>query len=126
MTAAYVDSSCLVAVLLSEPGSAALARRIERQDVVCTSTFLEAELAAVAVREGVSMDERQLDAFAWIQPQRRLTPEIARVLSVRYLRGAGLWHLACALYLFDDPTGITFLTLDAPQREAAGKLGFLT
>ena len=63
-------------------------------------------------------------AFAWLLPDRPLGTEIDRVLRVRYLRGADLWHLSCALFLAEDPREIDFLTLDASQEEAARALGF--
>ena len=37
---------------------------------------------------------------------------------------ADLWHVACALFLSPNPTDITFLTLDKPQRDVARRLGF--
>ena len=40
------------------------------------------------------------------------------------LRGADLWHVATALYIFDEPSEVTFLTLDRRQGEVAGALGF--
>jgi hypothetical protein len=43
------------------------------------------------------------------------------------LRGADLWHLACALYLADGrPDGLAFLSRDGPQRSLARGLGFAT
>jgi hypothetical protein len=53
-----------------------------------------------------------------------LTDEISRVLSAGYLRGADLWHVACALYLEPEPDELVFLTLDASQKAVAAKLGF--
>ena len=60
----------------------------------------------------------------WIHPNRPLTLEIDATLTVGYLRGADLWHLAVALFTFPDPTEITFLTLDIRQRAVASALGF--
>jgi len=53
-----------------------------------------------------------------------LSVEMSRVFSAGYLRGADAWHLACALFYADDRTSLTFLTLDARQREVAERLGF--
>lgn len=72
------------------------------------------------------VDTSCLDSLTWVLPDRRLTAEIERVLSVRRLRGADLWHLATALYLAESPADVDFLTLDAEQREAARELGFPT
>ena len=57
-------------------------------------------------------------------PDRTLSAEIGRVLAAAGLRGADLWHLACALYLEPEPDELVFLTLDPPQRTAASRLGF--
>jgi len=48
------------------------------------------------------------------------------VAELGSLRGADLWHLACACYLAPNPEDITFLTRDTRQREVAEKLGFET
>ena len=45
-------------------------------------------------------------------------------LRIGYLRGADLWHIATALYMFDEPSDITFLTLDRRQGDVAAALGF--
>lgn len=50
----------------------------------------------------------------------------SNLLEVGYLRGADLWHLACALYLVEDPPEISFVTLDDRQRTVAAGLGFET
>jgi hypothetical protein len=55
-----------------------------------------------------------------------LTQEISRVLVAGYLRGADVWHVACALHMSQDPGEVTFLTLDRPQRTVARRLGFRT
>jgi predicted nucleic acid-binding protein len=96
MNVAYVDTSALVAIAFGEPGSARLARRLESFDELLSSNLLEAELRATLTREGVSDGENLLTWIAWILPDRSLGPEIGRVLSTGYLRGADLWHLAGA------------------------------
>lgn len=57
-------------------------------------------------------------------PDRPLSREITRVLSAGYLRGAGLWHLACAFSLVGNPRDISFLTPDVRQAEVAAQIGF--
>ena len=42
----------------------------------------------------------------------------------RFLRGADLWHLACACYLAPDPKDLDFLTANERQQEIAKELGF--
>jgi predicted nucleic acid-binding protein len=125
MNIAYVDTSALVAVAFGEPGSARLGRRLENFDELLSSNLLEAELRATLTREGVSDGDNLLTWISWVLPDRTLGPEIGRVLSTGYLRGADLWHLASALYVAEDPTELSFVTLDERQRELAATLGFV-
>ncbi|MGI8508392.1 MAG: hypothetical protein ACR2MQ_03615, partial [Gemmatimonadaceae bacterium] len=89
-----------------------------------SSNLLEAELRAAFVREGLPSDPESLRSLSWIVPDRPLHAEIVRVLASSYLRGADCWHVATALYVADDPSAITFLTLDTKQRDVASALGF--
>lgn len=98
-------------------------------DVLVASNLLEAELRAAFVREKLSAqpsDAPMFNAVEWVIPDRPLHNEIARALAAGYVRGAGCWHLATALYAADDPASLTFLTLDVRQREVAAALGFQT
>lgn len=124
MKAAYVDTSCLVAIAFDEPGSRPLARSLQSYDEIISSTFLEAELRSALRREKIANDPADLLAgVSWVHPDRPLTPEIKRILEVSYLRGADLWHLAVALFV--APTfQIDFLTLDRQQSELSARLGF--
>jgi predicted nucleic acid-binding protein len=124
MTFAFVDTSCLVAVAFAEPGSEALAERLESIDHLFASNLLEAELQAALRREEVRDDESLLAGLSWVLPDRPLTSEIAAVLDAGQLRGADAWHLACALYLSPRPQELEFLTLDGRQAAVAGTLGF--
>jgi predicted nucleic acid-binding protein len=127
LTAAYVDSSCLVAVLLEESPGAAARRALARYDQLCSSNLLEAEVASAARREGVTLRRASIfqDLF-WVLPDRPLSVEMDRALAAGYLRGADLWHIAMALFLRDQLPEIEFLTLDGPQRQVASTLGFKT
>lgn len=122
--AAYVDTSCLVAVALGEPGYAELGEELECFGELFSSNLLEAELRSVFAREGVVDAEQVLTWLTWVLPDRPLGAEIGRVLDAGYGRGADAWHLASALYLVEDPADLPFLTLDARQAELAGALGF--
>jgi predicted nucleic acid-binding protein len=124
MKLAYVDTSCLIAVAFGEAGAAALARRLAKFDVLAASDLLEAELRSAFLREGVEPEPELLAAVSWVLPDRPLHAEIERVLAAGYVRGADCWHLATALYLAEDPSGITFLTLDERQAAVAKALGF--
>jgi predicted nucleic acid-binding protein len=123
---AFVDTSCLVAIALGEHGAAPVAARLRRFEELFASNLLEAELRATLTRERVALDPDLLTWLDWIFPDRPLTQEISRVLVAGYLRGADVWHVACALHMSQDPGEVTFLTLDRPQRTVARRLGFRT
>ena len=124
MKVAYVDTSCLVAIAFGEKGAAALARRLGGFDELVSSNLLEAELRASLVRENAPADVEFLDWISWILPDRPLSQEITQVLAAGYLRGADLWHVACALYLIDTPRELPLITLDERQGGVARRLGF--
>ena len=52
MRAAYVDSSCLVAIAFQEPGSDRLAQRLEQCDELYSSNLLEAETDIALIEAG--------------------------------------------------------------------------
>lgn len=124
MRVAYVDTSCLAAIVFRERQASALKRRLERFDDLFASNLLEAELRAACLREGVESDPVILSAVSWVIPERPLSAEITRVLEAGYVRGADCWHLATALFLVRDPAEISFLTLDERQAQVARTLGF--
>jgi len=125
MQAAYLDTSCLVAIAFGEPGSDRMRDELVRMDRVLSSTLLESEFLAAAEREGLRAEAHSLLApIDWVHPGRRLTPEIERVLEAGYIRGADLHHLATALFVFADPGEASLFTLDARQRAVAAGLGF--
>ncbi|MGH7461471.1 MAG: PIN domain-containing protein [Longimicrobiales bacterium] len=126
MNAAFLDTSCLVAIAFGEAGGQKMLQTLERFDRILASNLLEAELRAAFAREGVDFDPAFLQGVDWVLPDRTLTPEIERILAGSYLRGADLWHLACALFVTEEPESLTFLSLDALQRAAASRLGFPT
>ena len=126
MKVAYVDTSCLVAIAFGEKGATALRCRLEGFDELLSSNLLEAELRASFVRENVEPDASYLDSIVWILPDRPLSREMSVVLAAGCLRGADLWHLACALYVVDRPQEMSFVTLDCGQWAVAEALGFAT
>ncbi len=121
---AYVDTSCLVAIAFGERGGSALTRRLGQFEELVSSNLLEAELRASFAREKVSTDAELLSEISWILPDRPLSREITIVLSAGYVRGADLWHLACALFLVESPRDLPFITLDERQATVAERLGF--
>ena len=127
MTIAYVDTSYLVAIAFDEPGARNLATRILGFDRLVSSNLLEAELRSAVAREAAGLDPSPfLVSLSWIHPNRPLTVELQRITPVGYLKGADLWHLACALLICPEAQAMTFLTLDTRQREVAGRIGFDT
>ena len=124
MKVAYVDTSCLVAVIFGESGGVALTRRLRSFDELVSANLLEAELRATFVRERIPANSSFSFSISWILPDRPLTDEIARVLNAGYLRGADSWHLATALYLAEEPGAISFITADERQGAVARTLGF--
>ena len=124
MNIAYVDTSALVAIAFGERGGKALARRLEQCDELFSANLLEAELRASFAREGVPLDDPLLSWITWVLPHRPLSREITTVLAAGYLRGADLWHLACAVYLVGTPRLASFITLDQRPAEVASTLGF--
>ena len=124
MSTAYIDTSVLAAVAFDEPGAAARTRRLDRVDRLISSNLLEAELRAAFARENLVFRESAIAGIEWILPDRPLAPEFATVLGTGRLRGADLWHVATALYVFPRPPALFFATFDARQSAVAEALGF--
>ena len=124
--AAYVDSSCLVAIALGETVAKRIAARLAGFRVLLAHPLLDAEVRSACAREGQPLPDAELQLLHWIDVDRPLSDEIDRVLSAGYVRGADCLHLATALYLAPDARQLTFLTLDTRQRAIARALGFRT
>ncbi len=124
MSAAYVDSSVLVAIAFREEGSGALRDRLLQYGRLYSSNLLEAEVRSALAREGVGFAQRYLARIRWVYPSRPLAEEIETVLEAGYLRGADLWHVANALLAAPTPREMAFVTLDERQRAVAAELGF--
>lgn len=94
---------------------------------ILTSDLLVAETLCAARREGVDIDllRPALSALTLVLPARSLEPEMRETLEVGQLRGADLWHVACALFVAGTARGdLAFLSRDAAQRTVAKRLGF--
>ncbi|MEZ4426005.1 MAG: PIN domain-containing protein [Gemmatimonadota bacterium] len=124
MRLAYVDTSVLVAIAFGEPGAEQLARHLADFDERVSAALTEAEVRAAFAREEVPFAPALIASLSWILPRRLLSSEIDSVLDAGHLRGADLWHVACALYVSPVPAAVTFATLDARQRVVASALGF--
>lgn len=127
MKAAYVDTSYLVAILFEEAEGPGAQKRLQQFEEVLASNLLEAELRGALAREGFPEAwESPPEWIGWVLPNRPLTKEVGRVLGAGHVRGADLWHLACALYVTPKAGDLTFLTLDGRQKQVAAALGFET
>jgi len=124
VSVAYVDTSCLVAIAFAERGGAAMLRRFEAFDELIASNLLEAELRAAFARERVPFEPQLVSGISWVFPDNPLGAQMERTLAAGYLRGAVLWHVACALYLVEETDELSFLTLDERQRAVVQRLGF--
>ena len=108
-----------------EPGYRSVLNLLGQYDRLFSSNLLEAELRSALRREALEAPDRGvLGHIVWVLPNRPLAREIADVLEVGYLRGADLWHLACALYTRGGKQDLDLMTLDQRQRRVAQKLGF--
>src|SRR5690606_9431349 len=94
-------------------------RQLPSYDRIYSADLLEAELRATFHREHVEWEPALVSAIGFVLPDRRLSVEIARTLEAGYLRGADLWHVACALYLREALGELDFLTLHGDQRKVA-------
>lgn len=129
MSAAYLDSSFLLAILLGESRARSLQGLAARFDDLLAGDLLVAEALATAAREDLELEllTPAIEGIDLVLPDRSLEPEMREVLQHGRLRGADLWHLACALYVAGDAREeLAFLSRDAPQRRLARRLGFAT
>lgn len=129
MATAYVDTSCILALVFAERTAPEIGQRIAQFETLIAANLLEAELLAAFVREKLPAkpsDAPVFTALEWITPDRPLHDEISRTLAAGYVRGADCWHIAVALFAASELGPISFLTLDVRQREVAAALGFAT
>lgn len=125
MRTAYVDTSCLLSIALAEPGARQVAQRLEQFEQRFSSNLLEAELRSALTGEQQTREPVELlSRITWVFPTRPLTEEFKAIMAYGHIRGADLWHLACALFLAPDPREISFLTLDQRQKRIASAVGF--
>jgi len=124
LNVAYVDTSVMVALAFAEPHAERMKACLRECDYILSSNLLEAEFRSALLREGIEERADFLAAIGWVIPDRPLSEEFRRVSLAGFLRGADLWHLACALYLSPEPGEMAFLTLDSRQADVASSLGF--
>jgi hypothetical protein len=121
---AYIDTSLLIGIKFQKFASAKL--RSLRQYELYSSELMIAEALSFGKRESIkeSLIWEALKGLSWIIPEGSLSTECRRVIQQGYVRGADLWHLACACHLSPNPKELVFLTLDERQRDIAAKIGF--
>jgi hypothetical protein len=123
---AYIDSSSVVAMVFGEPGARRVTTASRTYTRLVSSNLLEAEVRSALQRERAAPVPGVFSGIDWVHPNRALTSEFERVVAHGPLRGADLWHVACALFLDPSATELAFITLDVPQRRIAAALGFDT
>lgn len=124
MRQAYIDSSVVVAIEFVEESAHQLVDHLLEVEVLLSAALLEAEVRSALWREGRAPGLALLNRIRWVTPPGSLGREIKTALSAGYLRGADLWHVACALRCADSPSDLSFLTLDKRQSAVAADLGF--
>ena len=126
MSEVYLDTSTILSITFGESGWEVVASRLSTLSHWMSSNLLEAEVRSAFARRRLAFNPGILFDIEWVYIERSLSNEFERVLEAGYLRGADLWHVATALHISDEPSEITFLTLDNRQREVAAALGFQT
>ncbi len=121
-----MDTSAVLAAVFDEPAAAAVRRELGRHERIYASNLLEAETRAAAGREGTPRQqlESTLAQLTWVLPDRSLSVEFDELGPHGDLRGADLYHLACALYLSGKGERLPILTLDRAQARVAAAAGF--
>jgi predicted nucleic acid-binding protein len=126
----YVDASALVKRYVDEPDAHIADRWLAADPVLVTSwlSLVEVRRNLARLLDGQVLAEvrsqfvRDLDEFAMVMVDEavcRAAADITEVLGVRSLDAV---HLACAQRL--QVPGLTFLTFDLRQAQAARSLGF--
>lgn len=129
MSTAYTDSSFFLSMILGQTDSSDLRVVFAGYDRVVSGDLIVAECLSLARREAMDVDAvlAALDSVSLVHPARSLATEIRQALDEAYLRGADVWHVACALFVAaDTQSEIAFLSRDRSQRRVANHLGFQT
>jgi uncharacterized protein len=121
MTAAYLDTSAAVKLLVEEPESVALAQYLDQPNVETVACLLlETELRRFAVRHAIPQQELTaiLDTISLYDMPHSLYYE-AGILPGRHLRSLDALHLVAAVRLETD----VIVSYDNRLQEAAAELG---
>lgn len=125
MKLAYLDTSLLIRLKFETPARKEI-RKVEQYEALFSSELLYAEAMAFGSREKLDASYvlQAIEGISWVLPDRPLASEMQEIIGYGYIRGADLWHLACAWFFCPNPAQMSFLTRDARQREIASKIGF--
>ncbi|MBN2717799.1 MAG: PIN domain-containing protein [Deltaproteobacteria bacterium] len=127
MKIGYIDTSVLVAMAFDDAGGSFIGRFVKTFDRLYSSSLLEAEFFSAAAKENRLDDARQfIRPVRFIYPDTNLTDYHEQVLKKGNVEGSALHHLSCALYLFQQPAEVFFLSLHPTQSSLAAALGFQT
>jgi uncharacterized protein len=121
MTAAYLDTSAAVKLLVEEPESAALAQYLDQPNLETVACLLlETELRRFAVRHAIPQQEVTaiLDTISLYDMPHSLYYE-AGILPGRHIRSLDALHLVAAVRLETD----VIVSYDNRLQEAAAELG---
>jgi len=121
MTAAYLDTSAAVKLLVEEPESVALAQYLDQPNLETVACLLlETELRRFAVRHAIPQQEVTaiLDTVSLYDMPHSLYYE-AGILPGRHLRSLDALHLVAAVRLGTD----VIVSYDNRLQEAAAELG---
>jgi predicted nucleic acid-binding protein len=121
MTAAYLDTSAAVKLLVEEPESVALAQYLDQPNVETVACLLlETELRRFAVRHVIPQQDVSaiLDTISLYDMPHSLYYE-AGILPGRHVRSLDALHLVAAVRLGTD----VIVSYDNRQQEAAAELG---
>ncbi|HMI34014.1 MAG TPA: type II toxin-antitoxin system VapC family toxin [Propionibacteriaceae bacterium] len=121
MTAAYLDTSAAVKLLVEEPESVALAQYLDQPNVETVACLLlETELRRFAVRHAIPQQELTaiLDTISLYDMPHSLYYE-AGILPGRHIRSLDALHLVAAVRLETD----VIVSYDNRLQEAAAELG---
>ena len=126
----YVDASALLKSYVEEADSAIAVAHLQSDPVLVTSWVTAAEVRRNLARlldgakrsAAISAFESDLDAFALVSAGELVCRAAARIGEVLGVRSLDAVHLASAQQL--QIPGVSFLTFDLRQAQAARSLGF--
>ena len=122
----YIDTSVIVCLLFKQLDYQKLQTAFVEAEELISSSLILAETQSACVREKFPPQAGSplLNKISLVNPEHRMTVELAEIFKYGYLRGADAYHLACALYADNNTRELVFLSRDNKQQALAKKLGF--